>query len=284
MAIADDGATPLSEARRAELLEQARVRHWFQRIRLAPDFVTPGKDATPEKLAALDAVGLPKDMRGKRVLDIGAWDGFFAFEAERRGAEVVALDHVDKSATGFPIAAALLGSRVAWRTANIYHLDPADLGRFDLVLCLGVTYHLRHIILGLDRVRAVMEPGAVMFLETAGIDNHMRLADGRFARMADACPGAADAALLQLYPARELGNDPTNFFAPNRAGLAALLRATEFEPQEIAVGPRGFPSRLIARAVAVNNPETAFYRDRDGAVLESRPMFRPAAKPPGQAG
>ncbi len=254
------------------LIEKARQRRWFHRIKLTDTFETPGIDATPAKLANLDALGLPQDLGGMRVLDIGAWDGFFAFEMERRGAEVTALDHVEKEATGFGLAARILNSRAEWKTRNIYHLDPADLGLFDLVLCLGVIYHLRHIVLGLDRVRGVMKPGAALFVETAGIDNHVLGGNGKFTKLGPA--GMAGAGpLLQLYAERELGGDGTNFFAPNAAGLEALLRATEFELLNIKVAPEGFPSRIIAHARAVDRPEVAYFRDRDEATLPRRHGF-----------
>ena len=236
--------------------------------------MTPGIDNTPEKLVHLDEIGLPKDMTGKRVLDIGAWDGFFSFECERRGAEVLALDHVESSDTGFHIAARALDSKVPWKVQNLYHLTPEELGKFDIVLCLGVIYHLRHILLGLDRIRSVMNEGADLFVETAAIDNHAQLNGGGFGPFSGACPTANETPLLQLYPGRELGGDPTNVFAPNHAGLIGLLKAAEFEVIESAAGPANLPSRSIARARATNIPEVAFYRDRDEATLSSRTYFK----------
>lgn len=259
---------------RDDILAQAAAYRWFHRIRLYDDYETPGIDNTPEKLQVLDELGLPRDMTGKRVLDIGAWDGFFSFECERRGAaEVVALDHVQSTDTGFHIAAQALNSRVSWRVANIYHLSPEDLGQFDIVLCLGVIYHLRHVLLGLDRVRGVMKEGADLFVETAAIDNHAQLDGGQFGAFAAACPGANSTPLLQLYPEKELGGDPTNFFAPNHSGLRGLLRAAEFEVVDSLSGPAPLPSRALAHARATSLPEIAFYRDRDEAILEKRHYF-----------
>lgn len=255
----------------AAVLREADAHQWFHSIPLGHGYITRGKDKTGLKLAALDALGLPADMTGKRVLDIGAWDEFFTFEAERRGAaEVVALDHVEKSATGFDIAARALGSQAQWAVRNIYHLDPEDLGRFDIVLCLGVIYHLRHILLGLDRVRGVMNPGAELFIETASIDGNVRYNAGHFGLLGPAAPRINGTPLLQMYPGRELGGDPTNVFAPNLAGLEGLLTASEFEVITARAAPEGFPTRAMAHARAVDNPEIAFYRDRDEATLSSR--------------
>lgn len=258
----------------AMLRAEVEDHNWFHSFPLWDGYVTKGRDRTAAKLAALDELGLPADMTGKRVLDIGAWDGAFSFEAERRGAqEVVALDHVDETATGFPLARDVLDSAVTWRNRNIYHLDPADLGTFDIVLCLGVIYHLRHIVMGLDRVRAVMKPGAELFVETASIDGHVLQNAGNFGPLGKAAPKINGTPLLQLYPGKELGGDPTNVFAPNLAGLRGLLHVSEFEVLNAFAGHKDFPSRAFAHARAVDNPEIAFARDRDEALLSTRKTF-----------
>src|SRR4051794_11413474 len=72
---------------------------------------------------------IPADLTGKRVLDIGAWDGWFSFEMERRGAEVLAVDSAEH--TRFRVARGLLGSKVEFRMADICRLSSRDVGRFD---------------------------------------------------------------------------------------------------------------------------------------------------------
>src|SRR6267143_602400 len=74
-----------------ELANKVARTTWFHRIDLGGGVVTPGMDCSAEKLGNL---GMPEDLRGRTVLDIGAWDGYFSFEAERRGARrVLATDH-----------------------------------------------------------------------------------------------------------------------------------------------------------------------------------------------
>lgn len=129
---------------------------------------------------ALSLMPFP-DVRGKRCLDIGTWDGFYAFEMERRGAaEVVALDvpdlseidyppevradaHFDPSHTGeqprsagFHLLHQLLNSRVQWRGGNVYDLDPSDVGTFDVVVMGSLLVHLRDPVRALDAVRCVV--------------------------------------------------------------------------------------------------------------------------------
>jgi len=100
---------------------------------------------------------IPEDLTGKSVLDIGAWDGFFSFECERRGASRVlavdtfAWDHYGKD--GFLLAHEALNSKVEHRRLAAEEIDAATLGTFDVVLFLGVFYHLRSPISVLERLR-----------------------------------------------------------------------------------------------------------------------------------
>ena len=102
---------------------------------------------------------IPEDLTGKSVLDIGAWDGFFSFECERRGAarvlaiDTFAWDHYGKD--GFLLAHETLQSKVEHRRLAAEDIDVATLGTFDVVLFLGVFYHLRSPISVLERLRGV---------------------------------------------------------------------------------------------------------------------------------
>src|SRR5438132_14127055 len=113
------------------LREVARVR-WFHRIDLGNGIVTPGEDNTPEKLATL---GMPDDLSGVSVLDIGAWDGFFSYEAERRGARrVLATDDFCWSGPGWGTQADLDlarcrgHSRLDIEQLGVPDLSPATVG------------------------------------------------------------------------------------------------------------------------------------------------------------
>jgi tRNA (mo5U34)-methyltransferase len=148
-----------------ELLEQARARDWYHTIELAPGVVTDGMfDMRPH----VHRFELPERMDGMRALDVGTFDGFWAFEMERRGAEVVALD-LDSEADldhpprrrptsfgprgeTFEIARAALGSSAERVACSIYDARPEELGSFDLVLCGLVLIHLRDQLLALERI------------------------------------------------------------------------------------------------------------------------------------
>jgi tRNA (mo5U34)-methyltransferase len=150
-----------------DLLARARERSWYHAIELAPGYVTPGWfDLRPH----VHRYELPERMDGLRALDVGTWDGFWAFEMERRGADVVALDvdeeheydwpprrrpqrfePIDRGG-GFRLAKEILGSSVERVSCNIYETRPEDLGTFDVVLCGSMLSHLRDQLLALERI------------------------------------------------------------------------------------------------------------------------------------
>jgi tRNA (mo5U34)-methyltransferase len=151
-----------------DLRERAEKISWYHTLELAPGVVTKGIfDLRPW----VDRYGIPARLDGMRVLELGAWDGFWSFEMERRGAaEVVALDLDDEReldwpprrrpelfeerlrGDGFRLAKEALGSRVKRVVCNIYDADPADLGTFDLVFCGMVLIHVRDQLLALERI------------------------------------------------------------------------------------------------------------------------------------
>lgn len=127
---------------------------WFHRMDLGDGVITPGRSGAAT--AKLPYFGLPDDMSGMRVLDVAAAEGFFSFEAERRGAsEVVAIDFDPRILRRFAICADALGSKISPLQMSVYDLDPDALGTFDLVMCFGLLYHLRHPLLGLEKVAAM---------------------------------------------------------------------------------------------------------------------------------
>ena len=189
--------------------------------------ITPGAQDTP----ALEAqIGIDTDFTGKRVLDIGARDGYFSFLAEQRGAsEVVALDNVPPNLTGFDVAKRLLSSRVEYVVDNVYNLSPKTFGTFDVVFFLGVIYHLRHPLLALDRIWDVCNMGADLYVETHMIDEGLVSDDGSLRNLADIGPELASFPIWQYLPNRRLGNDFTSNWAPNAVGLADVLGGTGFD-------------------------------------------------------
>jgi tRNA (mo5U34)-methyltransferase len=150
------------------------ARHvWYHTIELPDGSVTPGMyDHRP----LVPHYGLPPDLHGQRALDVGSADGFWAFELERRGAEVTSLDIETFSQTDFPralqqiyaerpvnltfrrgleIAHRRLGSTVKLLNRPVYDLDPDEVGTFDFVHAGDILLHLRDPALALQRIRSV---------------------------------------------------------------------------------------------------------------------------------
>jgi tRNA (mo5U34)-methyltransferase len=136
------------------LTRMAAEPYWFHKIEVFPGVHTPGW--SDPKVDKLPYYGLPDDLTGKRVLDIGCAEGFFSFEAEKRGArEVIGIDSFPDSVRRFNIVKAARQSNATAFLMNVYDLEPKRLGTFDLVLFYGVFYHLKHPQLALERIRSV---------------------------------------------------------------------------------------------------------------------------------
>jgi tRNA (mo5U34)-methyltransferase len=182
-AVSDSGTTEIPAD--SALLNRVDEITWYHTIELAPGLATPGEfDHRPY----VNHYGLPDRMDGMRAIDVATFNGFWAFEMERRGAEVVALDlggddELDWPAfrprekppaiakaplgEGFRVAHSLLGSKVQRVECNVYDADPRDLGSFDLVFCGSMLIHIKNQFLGLERLRNLLRPGG-MFVSAEG--------------------------------------------------------------------------------------------------------------------
>lgn len=203
--------------------EIAKVANWYHRIEVRPGIVTPGINDSP---AVLRRLALPQDCSGMRVLDLGARDGYFSFELERRGADVLAVDYMPPGVTGFEIASKLVGSRVPYLHENLYRLRPEVIGTFDLVLFLGLLYHLPDPVAALRLIRSLCR--ARMILETLIIDSCMLMPDGSLATLDSLHLQLRAIPLMRFFPGDVMGGDPTNYWGPNIACVKAMLGETEF--------------------------------------------------------
>ena len=229
---------------------------WFHSLDLGDGVMTPGAKSAEQLRGEFDALGLPEDMTGLRLLDIGAWDGFFSFEAERRGADVIALDHYvwsvdtagltrhnkDRAAQGLPaqpadtvpgmwdpkglpgkagfdLAHARRKSRVKVEVGDTTTMDLDRLGTYDVVLYLGVLYHLQDPIGALRKLRTLTKGRAL--IETASLT----------------LPEHGDRALWQFIEGTELNGDPTNWWVPTVEGALAACRAAGFSEVRVQKAP-----------------------------------------------
>jgi tRNA (mo5U34)-methyltransferase len=221
-------------------------KYWFHRIELAPDLVTPGwSDPLTDKIPYY---GLPDDMTGMRVLDIGCAEGFFSFEAERRGAsEIVAIDSFPDSVRRFNICRDALDSRATAYLTNVYDLSPRTFGTFDLVMFFGVLYHLRHPILAIEKIFGVTS--GTLLMQTASFE--------------DPALGTESAAKFHPFgiesgPPEDRQLDPTVFWVPNEACVRDLLLHVGFDNVKGETGPPGavFRAEVPNRAPGAQPDET----------------------------
>jgi tRNA (mo5U34)-methyltransferase len=263
---------------KAQLEEMAEsVGYWWHSIDLGQGVVTRGYK-TPETLQyELESLRLP-DLRDKTVLDIGAWDGFFSFEAERRGARrVVALDHyvwsLDLPKYGqycaeckergvaplpgpetahwqpdklpgkrrYDTAHQALESKVETVVGDFMTMDLGSLGTFDVVFFLGVLYHMENPLAALRRVASLSNGRAI--IETHAI----------------VVPGYEHLEICEFYSSNQLNGDVSNWWGPNLKALEGMCRAAGFVHVEVV--------RRIRRGyVDVPHSKASLYRRTRSAV------------------
>jgi tRNA (mo5U34)-methyltransferase len=183
-------------------------------------FASNGKKGIPNKEEAQLWGFTPEMFAGKSVLDVGAWDGYYSFLAEKFGAtRVLATDHFCWSGpgwgskAGFDFAHQHLQSKVESRDIDVKEISPETVGKFDVVLFLGVLYHLPDPLAGLLAVAAVTKE--LLIIETT------------FEKLDET------KALFELRPER-LRGDPTNFWSPNIRGIGeALVNVCDFTRVDI---------------------------------------------------
>lgn len=178
---------------------------------------------------------LPADLTGMSVLDIGCNARFYAIEMKRRGAErVVGIDHDPRYLAQAGLAAEINGADIELRQLEVY--DVARLGeRFDLVLFMGVLYHLRHPLLGLDLIHQHVARDMLVFQSLQRGAEHV----------ADVPKDAPFSATEMFerpghpvlhFVEHAYAQDPTNWWIPNHAASAAMLRSAGFRVETRATG------------------------------------------------
>lgn len=171
---------------------------------------------------------VPKDLTGKSVLDIGCNGGFYSIEMKQRGAaRVVGIDFDDRYLAQARLAAEVAGANVDFLKLSVY--DVAQLGeRFDLVVFMGVLYHLRHPLLALDLIREHVAGDLLLFQSmqrgSAAVEPAPENADFWNQEMFDK-PGWPKLHFIE----HRYADDPTNWWAPNAACSAAMLRSAGFD-------------------------------------------------------
>jgi len=174
---------------------------------------------------------VPKDLTGMSVLDIGCNAGFYSLEMARRGAaRVVAIDSDPRYLAQARLAAEMEGAAIEFRQMDVY--DVAQLGeRFDLVIFMGVLYHLRHPLLALDLIREHVAGGQMLF-QSMQRGSSRCIPVKEDADFDDWTPFEGPDVPLFYFIEHSYAGDPTNWFVPNRSGMEAMLRSAGFHIEE----------------------------------------------------
>src|SRR3954451_13974267 len=238
---------------------QARVRElgpWFHDldlngVRTAPDHFL---GSYPLGLWRCIEHAVPRDLTGKSVIDIGCNAGFFSIEMARRGAaRVLAVDYDERYLEQARLAVEVADARnVELRKLSVY--DIAEVGeKFDLVVFMGVFYHLRHPLLALDLVREHVASDLMLF-------ECMLRGSLRARQYAPDYPfEERDIFDEPAYPKmhfieKKYAGDQTNWWAPNVSGMEAMLRSSGFELLQHPI-----PEVWLCRATGTPAGEGAVY-------------------------
>jgi tRNA (mo5U34)-methyltransferase len=202
---------------------------WFQNMDLggvstAPDHFLGDYPAVKWRMFA-DAI--PKDLRGKSVLDVGCNAGFYSIEMKRRGADrVVGIDFDPRYLAQARLAARISGVDIEFRQMDVYSVSELA-ETFDVVLFMGVLYHLRHPLLALDLLHRHVVRDLLVF-------QSLQRGSAEIAKLERDYPFSETAIFDDpAYPVlhfveQRYSNDPTNWWIPNRACAEAMLRSAGF--------------------------------------------------------
>jgi tRNA (mo5U34)-methyltransferase len=196
---------------------------WYQRIPLGEGYETPGEDRyTAPKLPMLE---MPTDLTGKSVLDIGCSEGFFAREAEERGAtRIVGIDTAPGLVEKNELLSEITGSRLEFREQTVFDLVPETSGTFELVIFLSVFQHLDYPFQALDLISAVTSVTAIMEVPVA-----VSLADDPTFQLAPFAIMRRSAKGRRIF----LPNEPMLFEMLSDAGFPTVDRLIRHRPREV---------------------------------------------------
>jgi len=216
---------------------------WYENFYFENGATTPGRSPSPKKLMAL---GLPMNLSGVSILDVGAYEGFYSIHMEQRGASVTANDYFvwnfpgDNSRSNFELIREVVGSKVSILEAEI---DSLPTRKHQVTLFLGVLYHLEDQIGALKKIRE--SATSLVVLETL-LDNL-----------------DAEGPSLKFYPGNSLNNDQSNQFGPNFDALIGLIQASGYSNYEFKgiweVNPVNTHSNLTTNHSPLKSARVVFW-------------------------
>jgi len=203
----------------------------------------------------MDSLKIGQDLSGLRVMDIGAYDGPMSFELAQRGAEVLAVDVRKPSETGFNALREISGIDIPYCVESVYNLKYCYGAEFDIVLFLGVFYHLQNPLLAFENVAHVLRSGGMAYIEGASFGTYIEDETGtpinpeRLTAAIDAMEmlEGLDVPVCLAYPGTYLKGN--NWFIPNRSALRGWIRSVGLDPENVySVPGQNGQRRVGARA------------------------------------
>lgn len=184
----------------------SQIKWWWHRIDLGDGIVTPG--FTPLELHSIISSSIPVSLSGKTILDVGAWDGYYSFLCERRGARVTAIDRNPGHVKSFNIVKKILRSKVTCHVMDLFDLPKRIHASFDIILFFGVLYHLK-------------DPLGALHVLSSFTKSHL-IIESHYIEHGNNIP------LMRFYPGSELASDPGNWWGPNVQCIIDMCRVAGF--------------------------------------------------------
>jgi len=233
----------------------------YHKYEVEPGLFTPGDFIEIDPKSCVDEIGVPRNLSGLRALDIGTWDGPFAFELERRGAKVTALDIQDPDITVFNAVKEIKKSSATYVRCSVYDALPEVLGTYDLVLFAGVYYHLKNPVLSLQRIRRLLNDGGALFIEgatgtdylAAELNKVLRLPKSSMDKTVEILDGMP-LSYFDFGSEKKIYKHWSNWWFPTRRCLEVILLDAGFRNVELKLKKNAFYNyshrRLMGRAEA----------------------------------
>ncbi len=212
------------------IAKQIAQANWYHSFEVLPGIITPGRHFIDARKIIDDRYALPLDLTGMTALDIGALDGPYSFELERRGATVTALDIQHPDRTGFNTAKRVRQSEVRYIQGTVYELSTLLDQKFDIVMFFGVWYHLKNPVAAFDQLSGVVKDSGLLLLEGECFVNYAELPDGTEFLESDLIEAIVNAKLpISLFYSGAYKKDKWSWYIPNLACLKEWLTASGFE-------------------------------------------------------
>ena len=180
---------------------------WWHSIDFGDGVFSEGHE--PRGTMLWDQFDIPiRNIKNKRVLDIGAWDGKFSFLCEKAGAETVLAVDVSQgvsSSNGFHVAKKILNSKVVHMDEDFFNLKPAEVGKFDLIIFAGVLYHLENPLGAFRALKKLLSNTGLVVMETTTLPDEIK------------------EPYMKFHLKNTLNGDHTNFWTPSRSCVEQML-------------------------------------------------------------